>query len=75
MQVPGVRVERLHLAVHGLDDMGVTVADPRDVVVDIEVSRALGVPEVLPLAPHKMDGFPIEEPIRATQQILSAADD
>ena len=50
MQIAAVDVQRLRLCVHGLDDVGVAVADTGHVVVHIQVAAAFGVeqPDALP---------------------------
>jgi hypothetical protein len=56
--------ERLH-------DSLVTVSDVRYVVVSIQVSPAIGVPEPDALAAHQMKGFVVEERRMRSQDLPS----
>jgi len=67
LQISGVGAQRGHLAVHGLDNGGVGMANGDDVVVRIEELVAVSVPEPASLAPDEVDGFLVEQAVGRAQ--------
>ena len=75
VEVAAVNVEGLGLSLHGLDDVGMGVADARDVVVEIEIAAAVSVVEPDPFAAHDVDGVLIESGDANAEQALAAGEE
>ena len=60
VNVSRVRVEARRLLGNGGDDPGVAVSDVRDIVVTIEITVSIPIPEPLTATAYDMDRFTIE---------------
>ena len=75
VEVAAVHVERFGLALHRFDDVGMGVTDAGDVVVEVEVTAAVGVIQPDPFAADDVDGILIEGGDADAKQALAAGEE
>ena len=71
MQVTAVDVERLRLALHRLNDMGMGMAHARHIVVEIEVTTTVCIVKPDTFTAHDLDRLLIERRDPNTEQTLT----